>query len=136
MMKFARRSAILLILLCASAIRAQQRTPQQIVQAAVQTELQADRDDHTAWIYRDHEVTPGQDTLYLVAESPEGTVKRKIEEHGHPLTPAQARQEDARVQAFVADAPRQQKERQNEKHDDNQATVMLQLLPKAFLCTF
>jgi hypothetical protein len=126
--------ALLALVACVGTLRAQQPALP-LVETAVQTELAADRDDHSAWVYLDHDVTPDHDILFLVAESPAGTVKRKLEDRGHPLDPAQLRQEDARLHAFVHDSARMQKQRKDEKHDDDQATNMLKLLPRAFLWT-
>ena len=112
------------------------QTPQQTIAAAVQSEIAADRADHSNWLYRHRDITPDADTLTLVAESPQGSVKRKLEDHGRPLTPAQVQQETARIRAFAADQSRQQKSRHDEKHDDDEAETMLRLLPVAFLWEF
>jgi hypothetical protein len=106
-----------------------------IVATAVKTELAADRDDHTAFMYRDHDVTPDHDTLYYVVETHEGALKKKLEDHGRPLTPDERRDDDQKIQALVNDPAAMARIRRDSSHDDNQAEQMLRLLPTAFLWT-
>jgi hypothetical protein len=107
----------------------------EIVTAAVKTELEADRNDHSAYMYRDHDVTPDKDTVYLVVETPEGSLKRKLEDHALPLSADQRHVEDLRIHAFVNDKSVQEKQRKDSAHDDEQAEAMLKLLPVAFAWT-
>ena len=106
-----------------------------MVATAVATELRSDHDDHTAYVYRDHDVTPEHDTTFLVVETPAGSLKKKLEDHGRPLSAVEQTQDDARVKAFMADASAQAKAKKDSDHDDEQAEQMLKLLPVAFLWT-
>ena len=106
-----------------------------IVTAAVQTELAADRNDHSAYMYRDHDVTPDHDTLYYAVETPEGNLRKKLEDHGRPLNAEERKQEDARLRTQIADAAGMAKARRDSSHDDTQAEEMLKLLPQAYLWT-
>ncbi len=99
---------------------------------AVQTELAADKNDHTAYSYLDHDVTPDHDTLYYVIETPQGDLRRKLEDHGRKLTAEERRAEDMQAQKLIHDAGEQARRRRDEAHDDNQAEKMLNLLPLAF----
>ena len=121
------------LLLCCGTCRAQDAKSQ--ISAAVQAELNADKTDHTAYCYLDHESTPDKDTLTYVIETPQGTVRRKLEDHGRKLTPDEQRAEDARTEQLLKDAAEQAKHRKDEVHDDNQAEKMLNLLPQAFVWT-
>jgi hypothetical protein len=107
--------------------------PKAIVSAAVQTELAADRNDHSAYMYRDHDVTPDHDTLYYAVETPEGNLRKKLEDHGHPLNQQQREAENQRLRAEVADTVAIARARKDSSHDDNQAEEMLKLLPQAYL---
>jgi hypothetical protein len=106
-----------------------------IVVAAVHTELTADANDHTPFMYYDHDVTPDHDTLFYVVETPQGNLKKKIEDHGHPLNPQQRQADDQRIQTLLDDAAAQQRARSNSSHDDNEAEQMLRLLPNAYIWT-
>jgi hypothetical protein len=111
------------------------RDPKAIVSAAVQTELASDRNDHSAYMYRDHDVTPDHDTLFYVIETPEGLLKRKLEDHGRALNPADRHIDDLRIHALLNDTNAQQRSRKDSAHDDQQAEEMLKLLPTAYLWT-
>ena len=106
-----------------------------IVSQAVQTELAADRDDHSAFMYRDHDITPDHDTLFYTVETQQGTLRKKLEDHGHPLSPAERQADEDRIHALLNDKAAQQKARHDSNHDDNQAEQMLRLLPTAFVWT-
>jgi hypothetical protein len=108
---------------------------QQIVRTAVQTELAADRDDHSRWQYRDLDRKPDGEALYQVVETDHGSLKKKLKQNGQPLTPEQLSKEDARIQAFVNDPSQQAKQRKDGEQDDKRAENMLRMLPDAFLWT-
>lgn len=112
---------------------AQQGDTKAIVATAVQTELTADRNDHTAFMYRDHDVTPEHDTLFFTVETPQGNLKRKVEDHGHPLNQQQRSADDQRIQNLIHDSAAVAKRKHDEAHDDDQAEQMLKLLPRAYL---
>lgn len=116
------------------AARAQQNA-KAIVSSAVQTELNADRTDHTAYIYRDRDVTPDHDTLYQVIETPGGNLRRKLEDHGKPLSLEERKAEDDRIAKLLADKSLQAKEQRDGARDDEQAEQMLKLLPEAYIWT-
>jgi hypothetical protein len=104
----------------------------QIVQQAVQTELNADRNDHSRWMYLDYDSRPGHTVKQWVAQTPEGDVQRVIEMNGQPLSRSEQR---ARIENFLRDSSARSKQRKGEQHDDQQAAEMLRLLPQAFLWT-
>lgn len=107
----------------------------QILRSAVDTELQAARSDHSAWIYLDHDRTPGKDGVYKVIETPQGTLKRMTEIDGRPVDPQEQSKETERIRSFVHDPDAQAKERRAGAHDDAQARQMLEMLPNAYIWT-
>ncbi len=124
-----------LSVLAVSAVRAEVADPKALVSQAVQSELAANRSDHTAFMYRDHDKTPDRDTLLQVIETPKGSLKRKLEDHGRPLSPAERAADDAAVAALLANPQQQAKNVKDASHDDAQAEQMLKLLPVAYLWT-
>jgi hypothetical protein len=135
--RFAPLISVLLLSLTAISLHAQHQDPhaQAIVHAAVQTELAADRDDHSRWQYRDLYRNPEGESLFQVVETDHGSVKKKLKYNGQPLTPDQLRAEDARIEAFVHDPAQQARQRKDGEQDDKRAEEMLRLLPDAFLWT-
>ena len=125
----------LLALLPAAAFGAhgQQKDAKAVVTSAAATELEADHNDHTAYEYRDHDITPDHDTLFLTIETPAGNLQRKLEDHGKPLSPEDRAADDARNLNLLKDQALQKKLRRDTNHDDAQAEELLKLLPDAFL---
>jgi hypothetical protein len=122
--------------LFAPAVGAQTRQDphaQQVVRTAVNTEIAADRDDHSRWRYRSSVRRPEGSFVYEVVETDQGSVKKKIRQNGQPLTPAELEKEDARIQSFIHDPSQQAKQRRDSEQDDKRAEEMLRMLPDAFL---
>lgn len=126
---------VLSLLWVPSARTQETRDAKAIVASAVQTELAMDRADHTAFIYLDHDVTPDHDTLFQVVETPQGSLKRKIQDRGRAISVDDRHIDDLRIHAMMNDGNAQQRQKRNAAHDDEQAEQMLKLLPAAFLWT-
>ena len=135
-MKASRLLLAAAFLLCVAITRAQapsssENIAQTLVQRAVTVELDAARNDHSLWRYR---MTEKQEdnSLYDVIETAQGSLKHKLQQSGHPLTPEQQSAETARIQAFINDTRAQAKQHKDGEHDDASAAKMLNLLPRAF----
>ena len=114
-------------------LAAQQPEAKQLIATASRTELQADRTDHTAFQYLDHDITPDHNTLVYTVETPQGDLSRQMKINGQPLNPEQRAADNARIQAVVSNPAALEKQNQDQAHDDDQAAQMLELLPNAFL---
>jgi hypothetical protein len=113
-------------------LHAQDAKPaKEIVQAATQAELAADKNDHTRWRYRDAK-QDGTDTVSIVVETDYGSVRRLIMKNGRPLTAAEAKAEDERVQRFIHDPEKLAKQRRDGVQDGKNAEELLKMLPEAF----
>lgn len=106
---------------------------QELVQAAVRTELAAAESDHTTWAFRDRDKTAEKEAVYQVVQCPAGELRRMVDVSGHPVPPDEQQKEAARISSFVHDSEAQAKQRKAGEHDDAQARTMLQMLPKAFI---
>ena len=104
-----------------------------MVASAVATELQSNKTDHTPFMYRDHDITPDHDTLYYTVETPAGNLKKKLQDHGRPLSPQDRAADDSARGTLMSNPDAMRKLRQNNTHDDQQAEQMLKLLPVAYL---
>ena len=114
-------------------LHAQETKPaKEIVQAATRAELDADKNDHTRWRYRDAK-QDGIDTVSIVVETEYGSVRRLIMKNGRPLTAAEAKAEDERVQRFIHDPEKLAKQRRDGAQDGKNAEELLKMLPEAFL---
>src|SRR5882762_11443092 len=74
---------------CAVGARAQQQDPKarEMVQVAMQTELDASRDDHSRWEYKDLYKGESGEKILRVVETSKGALKKKVEENGRRLSP-------------------------------------------------
>ena len=106
-----------------------------MARTAVQTELEADRNDHSRWRYRSDVRKPEGEFVYVVVETDHGSVKKKIRQNGQPLTPGQLNAEMQRIESFIHDPGQQEKQRKDSTQDDKRAENMLRMLPDAFLWT-
>jgi hypothetical protein len=114
-------------------LHAQDAKPaKEIVRTATQAELAADKNDHTRWRYRDAK-KDGTDTVSIVVETEFGSVKRVIMRNGQPLTEAEARAEDERVQRFIHDPEKLAKQRRDGAQDGKNAEELMHMLPEAFI---
>jgi hypothetical protein len=102
---------------------------------AVSAELNANATDKSNWTYRESNITPEKNAVYLAIETPQGTLRRLIELGGHPLSPEAAAIETRRIHAYVNDPAAQAKARHAADHDGAQAEELLKMLPDAFIWT-
>jgi hypothetical protein len=108
------------------------RDAKEIVQAAVKTELAASQNDHSRWRYRDEDRS-ANNSVWIVVETDHGSVKRLIARGGRPLSEAEARDEDWRIQNFISDPAKIAKQKRDAAQDGKSATELLNMLPEAFL---
>jgi hypothetical protein len=122
------------VALCASALALQARAQdaKQIVQQAVNAELEANRTDQSHWRYLRSEAGGNS---FIVVETEHGAIGRHVDENGRPASASTLAADDAHIQKFIHDPAMQQKQRQNGAHDDKSAVELMNLLPQAFLWT-
>jgi hypothetical protein len=139
MQRLSRNLAVIAVvsLVGLSPVRAEQQDAraQQMVRKAVETELAASKVDHSNWQYKDLDRKPEGAATYWVVETKQGSVKKKIEKDGRPLTAEELSREDARIQSFIKDSALLAKQRKDGEQDDRRAESMLRMLPDAFLWT-
>ena len=129
---------VLALCWCGVGVWAQQRQDakaQEMVRSAMQTELAADSNDHTHWQYRDVNRNAQGETVYRVVETSHGSVRKKIQAAGRPLSSEELKREDDQVQEFIHDPAQIAKQRKDGLQDDRRAESMLRMLPDAFLWT-
>jgi hypothetical protein len=107
------------------------RDAKEIVRTAMQAELSADLNDHTRWRYRDSQ-KDGIETVSIVVETNDGSVRRLISRGGQPLSEAEAKAEDERVQRFIHDPEKLAKQKRDGVQDGKNAEELLRMLPDAF----
>ncbi len=116
-------------------VQAQQTNAKSMITTVCESELKADHNDHTAFQYFDHDVTPDHNTMVYTVETPQGDLSREMEVDNRPLTAAERDKDNAHIQSIVANPTALEKQNKDQAHDDDQAEQMLALLPNAFLWT-
>jgi hypothetical protein len=113
-----------------SALHAQ--TPQQIIQQVAEVERNADRNDHSNWIYLEESDKPKEHVVQWVGGTQRGSVDRVLEKDEQQLS--EARQREI-IDKFLHDTKAQNKEIAEANHDNQQIDDLLKLLPEAFIWT-
>ena len=108
------------------------QTPQQIIQQVAEVERNADRNDHSNWIYLEESNKPKEHVLQWVAGTQRGSVDRILEKDELQLS--EARQREI-IDKFLHDTKAQNKEVAEANHDNQQIDDLLKLLPEAFIWT-
>jgi hypothetical protein len=124
------RWLLVAMLLAGQRIPAIAQNQKEFVQRAVQTELAADRNDHSHWLYFDIDRTPSNSVEQWVADTGQGSLRRVMTQNGQSLPVAVQR---SRMDRFIHNPQAQAKQRKSGQHDDQQAEEMLRLLPNAFI---
>ena len=104
----------------------------ELVRQVVANETQLVDSDHSHWIYRQHHVEDGKDTLKECVDTDQGALCRLIAEGGHPLSQSEQANERERLAELVKNPERQRKLQEARKKDGDQALKMLKMLPNAF----
>jgi hypothetical protein len=104
----------------------------ELVRRVVANETQLVDSDHSHWIYRQHHIEDGKDTLKECVDTDQGALCRLIAEGGHPLSQSEQAKEKERLAELVKNPERQRKLQEARKKDGDQALKMLKMLPNAF----
>jgi hypothetical protein len=104
-----------------------------IVRKVVGNELWYSDHDHSRWMYEDDYKSPSKDQVKLVIQTPQANLSQIIQSYGRTPSPQMHQADLARLKKTVNDASYRAQLRQNERHDDQQATNLLKMLPDAFI---
>jgi hypothetical protein len=106
--------------------------PVELVRKAVQNEIDASSGS-AHFLFRGTKTTPKGSTTKIYVETSEATVGMAVAYDGKPLTPAQRREEDARVERVVKD-PFEMRRKRAQEHEDAERTMrIVRAMPDAFL---
>ena len=109
------------------------RDPQQLVRAVVANEMRSSEQDHTHWMFRDHDVEPATNVVKECVETSAGQICRELERDGHALTAEQREQEKSHIQELIHNPSEQKKRQKEHQEDDRKAAEMVNMLPHGFL---
>lgn len=109
------------------------QSAEDVVRKVVGNELWYSDHDHARWMYEDDYKSPTKNLVKLVVQTPEGNLSEIIQNYGHMPAPQVHQADLTRMRKTVQDPSYRAQQRQNERHDDQQATNLLKMLPDAFI---
>ncbi|MGC1360441.1 MAG: hypothetical protein WA419_18875 [Silvibacterium sp.] len=116
-------------------VSGQEATGRALVQSIVNSELRADANDHSRWMFRDAKKVQGKSTITLVVQTSQGDISKLVEVNGRPPTPQEQREDEQKMHQFIIDPAVRQKQRRDHQKDDEKATALTRMLPAGFLWT-
>ena len=126
-------SLAILALFAAAPRAASAQSPEDIVRKVVKNELDADFNDHTAWMYRDAYKSPDKDIVKIVIETQQGNLSEVIQDGGRPPSAQEHQADLSRIEEILTDPSLRARMKRNEQHDGEQARDMMNMLPNAFV---
>ena len=107
--------------------------PAEIVRRAVHNEISCNQGPGLHFMFKDEKKTPQLSQTKLMVETSDATAGLLVMENGHPLTPQQRHDEEARLAAYVQSPQELRKKKKQEKEDAEHTLRILAALPDAFL---
>jgi hypothetical protein len=119
----------------ASAGLAAQENPQQLVRDTVYNELHANQHQNY-WMYRDNDTEHGKNKISRVVETPQCWFRWVLSINGQPLTSAEEKQQQAKINTLVRSPEARRKNHAALEQDGNKAENLMKMLPDAFLYSY
>lgn len=108
-------------------------SPAELVRQAVNNEVASNQQSGRHFMFRDVKKSAHLNQVKLIVETKEATAGLLIARDGHPLSPEERKQEEARLQSYVRNPQELNKKRKQEKEDADHTMRILKALPDAFL---
>jgi|HubBroStandDraft_5_1064220.scaffolds.fasta_scaffold74494_2 hypothetical protein len=108
----------------------------ELLRRAVDTELKAQAEDHSHWMYQLKTHASGNEQVKLVVETHDCDLDRLQSVNGHPITAEQEKSEDQRIASFLRKSDERKKRRHAQEEDDKQTEHLFKTLPEAVIATY
>jgi hypothetical protein len=108
-------------------------SPVELVRQAVRNEVQANENPSARFMCRDERKTVHLNQVKLLVETKDATAGLIIANDGHPLSPQEREQEQARLANYVRNPDELNRKRKQEADDADRTMRILKALPDAFL---
>jgi len=103
----------------------------QFLRRAVESELTAQDNDHTRWMYQVKGGESGNEEVKWVIETREGDLDRLLSVNGKPITAEQETQENRRIERLLHKKDEQNKQRRAQQEDDQTTEHLFRMIPDA-----
>jgi hypothetical protein len=108
----------------------------ELLRRVVNSELKAQADDHTHWMYQVKAGISGKEEEKVVVQTHEGYLDRLRLVNGRPITPDQEKQEDQRVARLLKTPDEQKKQQRAQEQDARQTERLFKMLPDAITARY
>ncbi len=108
----------------------------ELLRQAVNSELKAQSDDHSHWMYQDTTKDRGKEQVKWIVETRDGDLDRLLSVNGRPATKDQQKQEDQRIGRLLHKSGEQRKRQRAQKQDAEQSERLFKMLPDAVTAEF
>lgn len=108
-------------------------SPVDLVRKAVQNEIASNTGVGQHFMFKDERKTPQVSETKLMVETRDATAGLLVMQNGHPLSPQQQQDEDARLAGYMQNSQELRKKRKQEKEDAEHTERILRALPDAFI---
>lgn len=105
----------------------------EIVRRAVRHEVDSNQSSGMHFRFKDEKRTPQLSQTKLMVETSQATAGLLVMQNGHPLTPQQRHDEEARLANYIQSPQELRKKKKQEKEDAEHTERILRALPDAFL---
>jgi actin-related protein len=103
----------------------------EILRRVVNSELKAQANDHSHWMYQVKAGVSGKEEEKVVVQTREGYLDRLRLVNGQPITPEQEKQEDQRIARLLKKPDEQKKQQRAQEQDARQTERLFKMLPDA-----
>jgi actin-related protein len=108
----------------------------EVLRKAVNSELKAQSNDHSRWMYREKAKYAGKEQVKWVVETREGDLDRLWSVNDRPITREQQKQEDQRIGELLQKPDRRRKRQRAQQEDAQQTERLFKMLPDAATARF
>jgi hypothetical protein len=133
--------AALLIIPCISAFSQSTSSEKEVsanelLRKTVDSELKAQSNDHSHWMYEVTTKDPGKEQVKWIVETREGDIARLRSVNGRPITREQQQEEDQRIESLLHRPSERKKQQRAQQEDARQTENLFKMLPDAFNAKF
>jgi hypothetical protein len=108
----------------------------EILRKAVNSELNAQSNDHSRWMYQEKAKDAGKEQVKWIVETREGDLDRLWSVNGRPIAREQQKQEDQRIEDLLHKPDRRKKRQRAQREDAQQTERLFKMLPDAVTARF
>src|ERR1700681_4158982 len=108
----------------------------EILRRVVNSELKAQANDHTHWMYEVKAGISGKEQVKVAVQTREGYLDRLRFVNGQPITPEEEKQEDQRIARLLKNPAERKKQQRAQEGDAQKTERLFKMLPDAVTASY